>query len=249
MIFVPLDLPPIPNKPELVKRFVGTTYVTGHCGRIEIEKENMTITDRFAHWTDTNLYWRNEEWTDTAKKDFPEIMDWVQTNLPFEKYFLIKLGRLYKADPHVDNNLFWVSQQADDLYKKLNDGKVCPFPKTELFKHTAVEDAIYEHQLANEPVGYRFILSGSRDTLYMSKDQRVKLSDDKKHYCTIPEDTDSYVIDNCSQPHGVDPRPGIDDDRIVGFIIGLVKPKEHKELVQRSAEKYKKYVMTKEMVT
>ena len=45
------------------------------------------------------------------------------------------------------------------------------------------------------------------------------------------------------------PRPGIDDDRIVGFIIGLVKPKEHKELVQRSAEKYKKYVMTKEMVT
>ena len=105
-----------------------------------------------------------------------------------------------------------------------------------------------DHQMANEPIGYRFVVSGSRDTLYMCNeyDYSKDMSDQPKHFCTIPEDTDAFLINNCSQPHGVDVKDGIDDDRIVGFILGKVNESAHRELIERSANKYKQYTVKKD---
>ena len=99
---------------------------------------------------------------------------------------------------------------------------------------------IRDSQLANEPIGYRFIVTGSRDTLYMCNeyDYNKDLSDQPKHFCTIPEDTDAFLINNCTQPHGVDVKPGIDDDRIVGFILGKVSISAHEKLIEASTNKY-----------
>ena len=105
-----------------------------------------------------------------------------------------------------------------------------------------------DHQLANEPIGYRFIVSGSRDTLYMCNeyDYSKDMSNQKKVYCTIPDDTDAFLINNCTQPHGVDVKEGVDDDRIVGFVLGKVNVKQHQELIEKSKNKYSKQVITKD---
>ena len=110
-----------------------------------------------------------------------------------------------------------------------------------------IESAKEDHQLVNEPIGYRFIVSGSRDTLYMCNeyDYARDMSNQPKHFCTIPNDTDAFLINNCTQPHGVDVKEGIDDDRIVGFILGKVNVKQHQELLEKSKNKYSKQVVIK----
>ena len=111
-----------------------------------------------------------------------------------------------------------------------------------------ITQKMLDHQLANEPIGYRFVVSGSRDTLYMCNeyDYSKDMSAQPKHFCTIPEDTDAFLINNCSQPHGVDVKDGIDDDRIDGFILGKVNESAHRELIERSANKYKQYTVKKD---
>jgi hypothetical protein len=77
-------------------------------------------------------------------------------------------------------------------------------------------------------------------------DYSKDMSNQKKVYCTIPEDTDAFLINNCTQPHGVDVKEGIDDDRIVGFVLGKVNVKQHQELIEKSKNKYSKQVITTE---
>ena len=76
---------------------------------------------------------------------------------------------------------------------------------------------------------------------YYSKD----ISNQPKHFCTIPEETDAFLINNCTQPHGVDVKEGVDDDRIVGFILGKVIKSAHQKLIERSANKYNTQVIKK----
>ena len=77
-------------------------------------------------------------------------------------------------------------------------------------------------------------------------DYSKDMSNQPKHFCTIPEDTDAFLINNCSQPHGVDIKDGVDDDRIVGFILCKVNESAHRELIERSANKYKQYTVKKD---
>jgi len=72
------------------------------------------------------------------------------------------------------------------------------------------------------------------------------MSNQPKHFCTIPEDTDAFLINNCTQPHGVDVDPTVDDDRIVGFVLGKVDVSAHEDLIKRSANKYKQYTVKKD---
>jgi len=216
MIFTPLDIPPIPNKELIKERF--------------IPKED------FAWWKEETLlgvkdlstpFGDMKPWNDYAKQKYPELLDWIDTYFPFEYKFYVRLARsMGNVAPHVDGNYV-----------------TAPHPH-----HMTITQKMLDHQLANEPIGYRFVVSGSRDTLYMCNeyDYSKDMSDQPKHFCTIPEDTDAFLINNCSQPHGVDVKDGVDDDRIVGFILGKVNESAHRELIERSANKYKQYTVKKD---
>ena len=76
-------------------------------------------------------------------------------------------------------------------------------------------------------------------------DYSKNMNNQKKVYCTIPDDTDAFLINNCTQPHGVDVKEGVDDDRIVGFILGKVNIEQHQKLIEKSQNKYSKFTVTK----
>jgi hypothetical protein len=215
MIFTPLDIPPIPNK--------------------ELIKEKFIPTETFAWWKEETLlgnkdlskpFGEPKEWNTDAREMYPELVNWIDTYFPFEYKFYVRLARSTgNVAPHVDGN------------------KVeAPHPH-----HMTITQEMLDHQMANEPIGYRFVVSGSRDTLYMCNDYDYSkdMSNQPKHFCTIPKDTDAFLINNCTQPHGVDVDPTVDDDRIVGFVLGKVDVSAHEDLIKRSANKYKQYTVEK----
>ena len=216
MIFTPLDIPPIPNKQSILDKFIGE--------------------EKFAWWKEETLlgvkdltkpFGEPKTWTASAQQRYPELLEWIDDNFPFEYMFYVRLARSTgNVDPHVDGN-----------YIK------APHPH-----HMTITQEMFDHQRANEPIGYRFVVSGSRDTLYMCNeyDYSKDMSNQKKVYCTIPDDTDAFLINNCTQPHGVDVKEGVDDDRIVGFILGKVNIEKHQELIERSKNKYSKQVIKKD---
>tara|TARA_Y100000590_G_scaffold298965_1_gene337043 strand:- start:157 stop:822 length:666 start_codon:yes stop_codon:yes gene_type:complete len=216
IVFTPLDIPPIPNKQSILDNFIGN--------------------EKFAWWKEETLlgikdlskpFGEPKEWTSNAKEKYPQLVEWIDTYFPFEYKFYVRIARSTgNVDPHVDGN-----------YVK------APHPH-----HMTITQEMFDHQRANEPIGYRFVVSGSRNTLYMCNDYNYSkdMSNQPKHFCTIPNETDAFLINNCTQPHGVDVKPNIDDDRIVGFILGKVVPEAHQKLIERSQNKYSKQVVKKD---
>ena len=208
ILFTPLDIPPIPNKQSILDNFIGE--------------------EKFAWWKEETLlgikdlstpFGEMKPWNDFAKQKYPQLLHWIDTYFPFEYKFYVRLARSTgNVKAHVDGN------KTEAPYKH----------------HMTITQTMLDHQLANEPIGYRFIVTGSRDTLYMCNeyDYNKDLSNQPKHFCTIPESTDAFLINNCTQPHGVDVKPGIDDDRIVGFILGKVNISAHQKLIEASTNKY-----------
>jgi len=216
MIFCPLDLPLIPNKQSILDRFSGD--------------------ESFAWWREETLLGTKDlgkpfgspgEWTDKSN-NYPELIAWIKDNLPFEYFVYIRIARS-KGDvwPHVDAN-----------YEK------APLPH-----HMRMEKWLIDDIRSNEPAGYRFIIGGSRTNLYMCKSYDPEYKDQNilqqtKHYCTIPNETDAFVINHQDQPHGVDV-DATDKDRLVGFVIGKVDKQKHQDLLGKSAVKYKQYLKEK----
>jgi hypothetical protein len=67
--------------------------------------------------------------------------------------------------------------------------------------------------------------------------------DQPKTYCTIPNDTDAFVINHQEQPHGVDVDENLDHNRIVGFVMGKVDVSKHKQLLEKSYSKYEQFTV------
>ena len=216
IIFTPLDIPTIPNKQSILDNFVGA--------------------EKYVWWKEETLLGAKDfskplgeakSWNKEALEKYPELIKWIETYFPFEHLCYVRLARSTgNVAAHVDGN------------------KVeAPHPH-----HMTITQEMLDHQLTNEPIGYRFVVSGSRDTLYMCNeyDYSKDMSNQPKHFCTIPEETDAFLINNCTQPHGVDVKEGVDDDRIVGFILGKVVPEAHQKLIERSTNKYNKQVVNKD---
>ena len=216
LVFTPLAIPPIPNKQKIIDNFVGA--------------------EKYVWWKEETLLGEKDfskplgkpqDWNAHAKEKYPELLEWIDSYLPFENKFYIRLARSTgNVAPHVDGN------KTEAPYKH----------------HMTITQEMLNNQLANEPIGYRFIVNGSRDTLYMCTeyDYSKDMSNQSKTYCTIPNETDTFLINNNTQPHGVDVKEGIDDDRIVGFILGEVDVLAHRNLIKISTNKYKKYQVHKD---
>jgi len=212
IIFLPLDIPRIPNKHKMLEKFKSEhTYVWWN--------EQILLGNK-----DYSLPFDGPEPWNQCANDFSELVDHVNRYLPFEYLSYVRLAHANQTvGVHVD------------------DSEVNP----PFAHHKAITKELRDHHLANEPIGYRVILSGSRDTFYFCKnydpDYKTEI-DQERHYVTIPDDTDFFLIKNYQQPHGVDVNQ-LDADRIVGFLLGKVDEEKHQQLIQQSIKKYPNHLL------
>ena len=207
IIFLPLDVPPLADKQEIIGKFNS---------------------DRRYVWWDEQLLVGNKDYDkplgypeppNDCAADFPALMKHVEMHLPFDWLSYFRLARAVKP----------VGLHVDDNY--VNP----PFPH-----HKAITQDLKQHHLDNEPMGYRVIISGSRNTFYFCKqyDPEYKTQiEQPKHYVTIPDATDFFLIRNYQQPHGVDTNDQ-DADRIVGFLLGHLNVDKHRDLIARSMARF-----------
>ena len=101
------------------------------------------------------------------------------------------------------------------------------------FTRPELEPTLHSNNSRNEPCGYRILLQGNRSNkLYVMRNG-------VKHYVTIPETTDTYVLGHTNVLHGVDE----DQDRITIFTHFEIDSIKHQALLQRSIERYKEYAV------
>lgn len=97
---------------------------------------------------------------------------------------------------------------------------------------------VYKHLNENEPSSYRLVICGQRkNSLYISKD--VDSAEEDRVYPVLPDDTDVYAMPYTDQVHGVD----FETDRIIIITNGYLDIPRHTALLQKSAHKYKDYVI------
>ena len=215
IIFTPLALPQIEDKQTILDRFDEP--------------------EKFVWWGEETLLGEKatnnpigypQQWTDNAKKMYPRIVDWVETHIPCDELYYIRIARAKSAvPPHIDGN------EVDPEHKH----------------HLAIRRETRDYLLEHEPVGYRFQIAGTRDKMYMCKeyDYTRDMTWQDKTRCYLPTDTDSFVLRNQDQPHGVDEDV---EDRLVGFILGKPITHLHNQLLANSVEKYSEHVIRKQDV-
>lgn len=101
------------------------------------------------------------------------------------------------------------------------------------FTRPKLEPQLYKNNSENEPCGYRILLHGSRShKLYVVRNG-------VKHYVTIPDSTDTYVLGHTNVLHGVEE----DQDRITIFTHFEIDSAKHKQLLEKSIQKYSEYAV------
>jgi len=103
------------------------------------------------------------------------------------------------------------------------------------FTTPSLDPELWINNQINEPCGYRVLLNGLR------KNKLYVIDDNKKIYCNMPEDTDVYVLGHTTTLHGVDE----DINRLTFFIHIEVDADRHRSIINRSLEKYSRYVIYK----
>ena len=99
-------------------------------------------------------------------------------------------------------------------------------------------ESLYEHTQENEPCGYRMVIQGTKSgEVAVSRNDEIIVP-------RMPEDTDWYSISHTGTLHGTP--SNIDDikDRYVLFVQGWVDKEKNTELITRSLEKYKEYIIS-----
>ena len=87
-----------------------------------------------------------------------------------------------------------------------------------------------------EPAGYKVLLNQTdRKSFYVAE-----AFGKTNHYIVLPSDTNTFVINEKTFPHGA---KKLDDEKYIVSIFGLIDKEKHLELVKRSAEKYPSFVI------
>ena len=241
-LFLPLDIPPIPNRENLVARFSGNNHIAMYdqddkmiLGKTDSEViKNATPKEIFCEWREETLLGGEEmdpshpeyfQWNSLAKEKYPELIQWIDENFPLSVKYHVKLSHaIGDVLPHTDSH-------------ENKDYMAVPGDEIDYFKNN------------HFGIGYRFILNGSKDSLYFCREVNFKkdLSNQPKHFCNIPESTDAFALDSYF-PHGVDVRPGIDDNRILALIVGKLDQQKHKKMFDKSKKKFGQFEITEEML-
>jgi hypothetical protein len=105
-------------------------------------------------------------------------------------------------------------------------------PHVDVMKEMGLEDGEYQHLLNNEPCGYRIVIVGQNDKLKVHNGVEWVTA-------KLPEIPGCYLLDSITGLHKVDD----DQNREIIYIRGFLDPIKHKEIINRSLEKYKNYAI------
>jgi len=147
---------------------------------------------------------------------------------PYSKTQLISELQLFPEIVEWIENLPYKSIRNVKLNRQIKDvSQHCDFtnPNKDL--------NLWENNNSNEPSGYRVILTGKRQNgLYV-------VSNDKRIYCNMPEETDTYVLTQTVGSHGV-----LEDaNRWTIYLHLEIDKDEHEKLLKKSLAKYKEYAI------
>jgi len=198
------------------------------------EKVLKTFTGdiNFGYWHEEELTERDRQnpfekemsFTKEAMDKYPELISYIKKHWPFEYFVYVKLIRANKdVEPHVDGNFVDNKGPAGN--------------------YNTITQNYLDHQLETEPCGYRMIINGARNSLYLCDEYDPTYKNHnwdhlQKKYCVIPDDTDCFVLRTNDSPHGVDYIEN-DDNRLLLFAIGKLDIDKHKQLLEKSNLKYK----------
>lgn len=178
---------------------------------IKLDKEeilsNFSPEQNFHVWNfeklvEDNVRYGINSFTKEAEKKYPSIVKFVNS-LPFTDISNVKINiQTEQSAMHID-------------FQRPENGK-----------------ELYDNVSSNEPSGYRVLIQGSREKLYVQ-------TDTGKHLARLPEDTNVYVLSQTECLHQVEE----DTNRMILYVTGFVNTEKHQALLEKSLKKYNEYAI------
>jgi len=136
-----------------------------------------------------------------------------------------------RIDECVDKNLKFILDQLPfdqitNIYYK--EQKTIVAPHYDVYPDMKFEKGEYKNILDNEPAGYRLVLQGSTDVLYVKSGNTFELAQ-------LPFVPGCYLLNSTAGLHKVKDDPG----RKIIYIRGLIDKARHQTLIEKSLNRYK----------
>lgn len=109
-------------------------------------------------------------------------------------------------------------------------------PHYDVYSDMRFESGEYEHILNNEPAGYRIVLEGKSDSLYVKSRGDFRLA----HLPNVPG---CYVLNSTEGLHLVKNDPG----RKILYIRGFLNKEKHESIIKQNYEKFKEFALLQEI--
>ena len=98
----------------------------------------------------------------------------------------------------------------------------------DVYPNNKLQEGEYANIVNNEPAGYRLVLEGSTDVLYVKSQGTFKLAE-------LPSVPCCYLINSTAVLHKVSDDPG----RKIIYIKGFIDKARHQTLIEKSLNRYK----------
>jgi hypothetical protein len=108
-------------------------------------------------------------------------------------------------------------------------------PHVDVYPDMTFEVGEYENILENEPAGYRIVLSGGTNKLFVKNGDEFKPA-------FLPTVPGCYLLNSTKGIHMVADDPG----RKIIYVRGLIDPEKHRTLIDRSFNLYKDLAIIEE---
>jgi hypothetical protein len=140
-----------------------------------------------------------------------------------------------RIDECVDKNLKFILDQLPfdqitNIYYK--EQKTIVAPHYDVYPDMKFEEGEYKNILDNEPAGYRLVLEGSTDVLYVNNGNTFELA-------RLPFVPCCYLLNSTAGLHKVKDDPG----RKIIYVRGFINPDKHKTLIDKSLKLYKDFAL------
>lgn len=152
-----------------------------------------------------------------------------------EKHNYQKYWNTTRINECVDKNLKFILDQLPidqitHIYYKEQTRIV--LPHYDVYPDMKFEEGEYKNILDNEPSGYRLVLEGSTDVLYVKSGNTFELA-------KMPSVPGCYLLNSTAGLHMVKDDPG----RKIIYVRGFINPDKHNAIIDKSLKLYKNFAL------
>jgi hypothetical protein len=160
------------------------------------------------------------------KIDISKMQSTIIENAKYQQYW-----NTSRINETINEELKFVLDQlpinkVTNIYYKEQNGLV--LPHYDVYPDMHFEEGEYKNILDNEPAGYRLVLEGSTDVLYVKSRNIFKLA----HLPSVPS---CYLLNSTAGQHMVKDNPG----RKIIYVRGFIDSVRHQILIEKSLNRYK----------